>query len=331
MKNFEYVLPASVSEALAFLSEKGAVAKAGGIDLLDIVKEGLAAPSRLVNIGSLKELAFIRPGAEGGLSIGPAVTLAALSENEAIVEGPFRALAQAAAAAATPQIRNMATVAGNLCQRPRCWYFRSRDFDCTRKGGAQCFALDGENPYHAIFGNEDGCVIVHPSAVAVVLLALDARLKIKDEKGEAEVPIAEFFVAPARDITREHSLKEGQLIVEIVLPPAPSGLSSYYLKQKEKQSFDWPIAEAVAALQLDGKHVKEARVVLGAAAPIPWRATKAEELLKGKTVTKELARQAAEAVTADARPLSQNAYKVPVFKAVIARTICVAAGIDPFS
>lgn len=330
MNKFEFAIPQKLDDAFSFLKTKNAFVKAGGIDLLDLMKEGITTPQRLVNIRDLEELKFIKPDNAGALRMGPTVTLAELASHPVIQE-KYRALAQAAGEAATPQVRNSATLAGNLCQRPHCWYFRSADFDCLRKGGDTCFAVDGENQYHAIFGNEDGCVIVHPSAVAVALSALQASLKITNGKHTREISMDEFFVRPAQDITKENNLQADEIITEIILPPITGGVKSFYFKQKEKQAFDWPIADVAAVLTVKQGTCRDARIVLGAAAPVPWRIQKAEEVLKNKTITVKLAKEAARAALNDATPLSGNAYKVTVFKTMIYRTICWAAEIDPFA
>ena len=328
MNKFEYAVPKKIDEVFTFLKEPGSQIKAGGIDLLDLMKEGLTQPQRLVNIGSLKELNFIKDDGRRGIIIGPNMTLDELSSHEKL-QDQFKALSQAALGAATPQIRNAATLGGNLCQRPRCWYFRSADFYCSRKGGKTCYAFDGENQYHAIFGNDEGCVIVHPSGTAVALMALDAKLKITSEKSSREVALTDFFVMPSKDMSRENILKPDELITEIIVPPLSPGWTSFYYKQKEKQSFDWPIAEVAVVMHVNEGKCTDSRIVLGAAAPIPWRIKKTEAVLKGNTITKELAQKAAEAAMKDASPLSKNDYKIQVFKTVIARTICSAAGIDP--
>lgn len=330
MNKFEYAIPESLADSFEYLETPEAVAKAGGIDLLDLMKEGLATPKRVVNLRHLKELHFVTKRSDGGLSIGPNNTLAELAEHPE-VRSNYRALAQAADSAATPQIRNAATLGGNLCQRPRCWYFRSEDFHCLRNGGDVCFAVDGMNQYHAIFCNGDGCVIVHPSATAVALMALNARLKLATAESERELPIDSFFVTPAQNMMRENVLRPGELITEIVLPPPPGGFTSFYYKQKEKQAFDWPIAEVAVGLTLEGKRCTDARVVLGAAAPIPWRLEKTEALLRNQVITPDLTRKAAGEALQDATPLSLNGYKVPVFEAVLYRALCWAAGIDPFA
>ncbi len=329
MNKFEFANPQNLDDALSFLKTKNAFVKAGGIDLLDLMKEGIMTPQRLVNIRDLEELKSIKPDDAGALHLGASVTLAELASHP-VIRKKYRALAQAAAEVATPQVRNSATLAGNLCQRPHCWYFRSGDFDCLRKGGDTCFAVDGENQYHAIFGNDDGCVIVHPSATAVALSALQARLRITHRKSTREISIAEFFVTPDQDITKENTLQAGEIITEIVLPPVAGGVKSFYFKQKEKQAFDWPIADVAAVLTMKQGTCTDARIVLGAAAPVPWRIQKAETVLKNKAVTVKVAKEAARVALNDATPLSGNAYKVTVFKTMIYRTICWAAGIDPF-
>jgi xanthine dehydrogenase YagS FAD-binding subunit len=277
----------------------------------------------------MKALRFIKEDEKRGLIIGPNMTLAELAKAEKL-QGSYQALAQAAESAALPQIRNSATLGGNLCQRPRCWYYRINSFNCSRKGGDVCFALDGENQYHAIFGNSDGCAIVHPSSTAVALMALGAKLQIKSEGKTREVDLSEFFITPAQDIRRENILTKNEIISEIIIPGTVRGYNSFYYKQKEKQSHDWSIADAAVALKLDSGVCNDARVILGSAAPIPWRATTAESVLKGSILNREQARKAAQAALQSAEPLSLNGYKVHVFKAVIYRTICWAANIDPF-
>lgn len=325
MNNFEFAMPEKISEVFQYLNFKGSRIKAGGLDLLDLMKEGIISPSRLVNIRNLPQLKFINESEEG-LSIGPAVTLSELANSAKIAES-YRALAQAAHAIATPQLRNAATIAGNLCQRPRCWYFRKEEFPCLRKGGETCFAHDGEHKYHAIMGNEGDCIIVHPSGTAVSLMALDATLKIVSRKSERSVPIEQFFVTPEQDIQHENILRSDELIAEIAIPA--TNCSSFYYKQKERQTADWPLAEVAVALELTASKCTKAKVILGSAAPVPWRSTPAEQVLVGHAVTKELARKAADAAMSAAMPLEQSVYKVHIFKAVITRTICWAAGIEP--
>jgi xanthine dehydrogenase YagS FAD-binding subunit len=313
MNSFEWADATSVPEAISLMSN-GASIKAGGVDLLDLMKEHIAAPTRLVNIRNVRDLNFVRM--EGG-------TLAAISENDGINKN-FTALAQAASHAATPQIRNMATIGGNILQRPRCWYFRSEDFNCKKKGGEICFAQEGENQYHAIFNNKL-CAIVHPSAMACALVALGGHVELTGPKNKRELSVEEFITLPSADVHRENSLAADELITKITVPALPPGATSAYVKQGEKESFDWPIAECAVVLERDGDACKKASIVLGAAAPVPHRAKEAEAALQGKAIDESSARAAAKAALAGAVPLARNAYKVPVFEAIITRTILLAA------
>jgi len=276
----------------------------------------------------LADLKFLKKENSGDLGIGPALTLSELAAHKEL-RGALLALAQAAGGVASPQIRNTATLGGNLCQKPHCWYFRSEDFSCTRKGGLTCFALDGENQYHAILGNSDGCAIVHPSGTAVALMALDAKIIVKNRDNEKTVPIEEFFVTPAQNIEKENILAEEEIVTEIKIPFEMQKYVSFYMKQKEKQTFDWPLADVAVSLKMNENVCEDSRIVLGSAAPVPWRATKAEAVLNSQAVDKENATKAAESALEDAEPLSLNKYKVPIFKTIIYRTICKAVGIDP--
>ncbi|HEX8176374.1 MAG TPA: FAD binding domain-containing protein [Pyrinomonadaceae bacterium] len=317
MNRFEWTDAATVKEAVAQLNGR-AVVKAGGVDLLDRLKEGLEAPERLVNIRNIRGLDRIEEN-RNGLSIGPLVTLTRLSEDRLLLER-YRALALAAGRAATPQIRNMATVGGNLLQRPRCWYFRQEEFHCGRKGGERCFALDGENQYHAIFDNQL-CAIVHPSALAVPLMALGARVVLTSSKGTREVELERFFLTPEQNILRENVIAPDELITEVKVPPSQPSTRSFYIKQGEKESFDWPVADVAVVLQTKGNVCQKASIVLGAAAPVPWRAKSAENSLAGKIVNEQSAREAARLCMEGATPLAQNAYKLPVFEAIVRRAI----------
>ncbi len=329
LNRFEYVHARSINDAVASLHGDGAVVKAGGIDVLDLAKEGIISPSRIVSLLGLRDLRYLRHDADNGLQIGPLTTLAELGRNK-IIRTNYTALSQAAREAATPQIRNQATIGGNLCQRPRCWYFRSSEFHCLRKGGDECFAQEGENKYHAVFDNTV-CAIVHPSAAAVALTALRAHLSINDGKKTWDVPVEDFFVKPETDVEHETVLKNGQILTGITVPVPQRGAVSYYVKLREKQSFDWPLADAAVLLQLDGTTCRDAVIVLGAAAPVPWRGHEGEEILKGKAVSKENARQAARACLSGATPLRDNRYKVQLLQTAVSRAILYAAGINPLT
>jgi xanthine dehydrogenase YagS FAD-binding subunit len=301
-----------------------AVVKAGGIDLLDLMKEGLLTPARLVNLRALPGLDRIEEEEKGGLRIG---TLATLEQIEAhpLIRARHRAVAEAAGSSASPQLRHVATLGGNLLQRPRCWYFRSVHHRCARKGGQVCFAFEGENQYHAIFGHRH-CAIVHPSTIATALVAFDAELELADVKGAMRrVPLEKFLIGPETDVTRENDLRPGEILTQLRLPP-PRGARSAHLKVSEKVAFDWPIADVAVVLELDeNKRCRRAALVLGAAAPVPYRARAAEEALLGRVADDKAAAAAAEAAMAEASPLAHNAYKVPIFKALIRRAVLDAA------
>jgi xanthine dehydrogenase YagS FAD-binding subunit len=322
MNRFEWVNATSIEQALASVTPQSSF-KAGGVDLLDLMKDGISSPERLVNIRNIKGLDGISEQGQT-LQIGPLATLTQI-EKHPIVQKKYTALSEAASRAATPQIRNMATIGGNLVQRPRCWYFRSEDFHCRKKGGTHCFAQDGENDYHAIFDNRT-CAIVHPSGLAVPLVAMNARVELTSQKGKREVALEKFFISPEQDVLHENVIRPDELITRITVPD--SGARTAYYKQGEKESFDWPIADVAVTLNLQGGRCSQAAVVLGAAAPYPYRAKAAEAQLCGGAINEETARAAAKAAVANATPLAKNAYKVPIFEAIIRRTVLRAADVD---
>lgn len=300
------------------------VVKAGGIDLLDLLKEDLLAPAKIVNLRGIPNLDTIVE-TDGGLRIGPMVTLAKLAV-EPLVRQRVPILADAAAASASPQIRNVASLGGNLLQRPRCWYFRAEEHHCLRKGGDHCFALLGENQYHAIFDN-DLCAIVHPSTAATVLVALGADIELTNAQGlRRKVGLEDFLVLPMVDVMRENNLGPHEILTAIDLPPLPASTRAAYLKQGEKESFDWPLADVAVVLDFDAeRRCKSAAIVLGAAAPVPHRAKSAEAALLGKRVDASTAAQAARAALDGATPLAKNAYKLPLFETLVRRAVLAAA------
>ncbi len=263
-------------------SQDAVVVKAGGIDLLDLMKEGLLQPRRIVNLRGIPGLDRIVEQTDGSVRIGAMVTLANLASHPVIIQR-YAALADVARTSASPQIRNVATLGGNLLQRPRCWYFRSARHHCVRKGGEVCFAFGGENQYHAVFDHE-GCAIVHPSTSATALVALGAGVElISADNSRRVVPLEEFFLLPATDITHENNLKPGEILSAVVLPKLAPSARSVHLKQGEKDSFDWPIADVAALLDRDPAGLcRKVSIVLGAAAPVPHRAKAAEAALIGK-------------------------------------------------
>ena len=321
MNSFTWIEAADVAGAIAAGAQQGALFKAGGVDLTDLMKERVAQPTALVNLRRIGELDFLREE-NGALAIGPLVTLARLAEDPRVIKGA-KALALAAGWAGTPQIRNLATLGGNLAQRPRCPYFRSELFHCRKKGGSECFAIPGENQDHAVYDN-DLCAIVHPSGTATALVALGAALKLKGPRGERTLPIEQFFVRPEQDVTRENVLQPGELIVEVRVP---AGRRSGYVKLMQKQSFDWPLADAAVALDVEGGSVRDPRVVLGAAAPVPWRAFAVEKALAGKKLDDASARAAAQLATEGATPLDKNKHKLPALQAAVLRSLRAAGGL----
>lgn len=317
---------AMIRQAGESLTEDAVLFKAGGIDLLDLMKENLVTPRRLVNLRGVAGLDDIVEEKSGTLRIGSLVTLARLAANP-IVRLRYTALAEAAGASASPQIRHVATLGGNLLQRPRCWYFRSAHHLCARKGGGSCFAFGGENQYHAIF-DQQGCAIVHPSTAATALVALGARIELVTSLNiKREVLLEEFFKLPEVDIHRENDLKQGEILTAVVLPPMAAPVRSVHLKQGEKDSFDWPIADVAVALDLTPNGTcRNASIVLGAAAPVPHRAKAAEVALAGRPVNGETAQAAGHAALVGAVPLTRNAYKLPIFETLVCRAVLAAAG-----
>ncbi len=326
MKSFERIQPASWDEAAAALAvaKKAGVStepKGAGTDLLDRLKERSAAPDRIVDLRRLAGNDTIETS-PSHVSIGALVTLTHVAEK---LRASLPALADACEGAATPQIRNAATLAGNLCQRPRCWYFRSADFSCLKKGGSECFAQKGENVFHAVFGNRT-CAIVHPSAAGVALTAYGARIETLSAAGKRSIPVADFFVPPETNLFGENSLAEGELVTRIVVP-RQAALRSAYRKIKHKQTFDWPLADAAVAYREDGGVARDVRIVLGSAAPVPWRLRKVEALVEGQRIDGALAARAGAAAVDGATPLARNAYKLQLVTAVVRRTLLAAAGL----
>jgi xanthine dehydrogenase YagS FAD-binding subunit len=301
MKAFEWISPSTVAEAVKALNsdpapkdpDDGARPIAGGQDLLTTMKDYITRPARVVNLKSIRGLDRVTPDGKGGLRIGALVTLAQL-ETHPLVRRSFPGLSEAAHSIATPQIRNLGTVGGNLCQRPRCWYFRLEEVICLKKGGSECYAATGENKYHAIFGGGPS-YIVHPSDLAPMLLALGSSVSVAGASGNRIIPLEKFFTLPADgNLRRENVLQNDELITEVHVPASKFAAHSTYLKFKERESMDFAIAAVAAAVTLGAnKTITEARLVLGGVAPIPWRVPKAESALVGKTLNDDAMMNAA--------------------------------------
>ena len=322
MNSFSLADCTTVEAALSQL-KNGAVVKAGGVDLLDRMKNGTDAPARLVNIRNISELRGIQSTPEG-LTIGALTTLAEVADDETI-RAQYTVLADACGSAATPHIRNMATIGGNLLQELQCWYFRSADFQCLRKGKDICFAFSGLNQYHAIM-DYGGCPSVAPSSAAVAVLALGGSVELVSAKGKRSVAIKDFYVRPDTNPHKFNVMEEGELLTAIKIPKPAPGTKSAYQKYGEKESHDWAIADAAIVLEMDGDTCKRAVVAMGAASPVVRRAAEAEAALAGKPITEEAARAAGKASMTNAMPLSMNAYKVQLFPVAVYRTILLAAG-----
>jgi len=326
VKAFAYVNPTNEKEAVAALLPELEKAQpiGGGQDLLARMKDYVTQPERVVNVKNALD-ATVTP-ANGGLRIGAAMKMADVAEHAEIAR-MYPAIAAAAIEVGTPQIRNQGTVGGNLNQRPRCWYYRNEEFVCFKKGGNTCFSPAGENQFHAILGGGPS-FIVHPSSLAVPMVAYNATFRLLGPNGERMVPAADYFTLPSlQNVRTENVLAPNELLTHAILP-APGNVKSGHYEVRYKTSHDWPIAFATVLLVMNGSTVQSARVVMGAVAPVPWRSQAAEQALAGKTVTEETAAAAANAALRDARPLSQNAYKIQVAKTAVQRAILRAAGIQ---
>lgn len=327
MRSFEWVDAESVEQAVSLLGEgnerKPVVAKAGGMDLLDLMKGGVVAPHRVVNLKTIRGLDGVRFDARQGMELGALVTLARLS-RESEVRRRFVALAEAAEHAATPQVRNAATLGGNLLQRPRCWYFRYDHFH--QAGGNDVERVRaGQNQYHAIFDNQR-TVMVHASTPATALLAYGASVELTGPGGKSRVvPLSDFLLPPDMKRSTDTVIAPNELLTRVRIPAPEAGTKAAYHKQGERESYDWPLCDVAVVLRMEGKVIRQAAIALGWVAPTPRRATEAERLLVGKTLDEALAAQAAKAAVSGATPLSKNAYKVPILEAIIRRTVLAAA------
>jgi xanthine dehydrogenase YagS FAD-binding subunit len=325
MKAFTNANPRDLTHALTLVRDarqngRTAALAGGGSDLLGMMKERLVAPDVVVNLKSVRGLDEVTPQGRG-VSIGGLITLDALSRHP-VIRRDYPVLAEAARSVATPQIRNVATLAGNICQRPWCWYYRN-GFKCLKNGGTTCYSVAGENAFHAIFGGGPS-YIVHPSDTAPALVALDATFRIAGATGERMVPAAEFFTLPSVDASRENILKDGEALAAIVLPPATGARSTYH-KVLDREAWTHAVVSAAIVMQMRGDVCERARVVLGGVAPIPWRLPEVEKMLAGQRVTPALAEKAGDAAVAGARPLAKNGYKVPLTRGMVGRTILAIA------
>jgi xanthine dehydrogenase YagS FAD-binding subunit len=325
MRPFEYVSPNRRGQAISLLGATWGNTEvlAGGTDLLALMKDDVVAPKRLVNIKDVADLRGISSSAQG-LRIGALTNLGELADDENVKKN-YPALSEALLEAASPQIRNMATIGGNLCQRPRCWYFRNGLGLLPKDESGKELVATGENRYHAILGNQGPAKFVSPSTVVPILVAYGARIHLEGPKGKRELPLEKFFVIPKTENEREHDLRPNEIVTELVIPPAADLKAAHY-EIRQKEVFDWPLAVAAVTLKLQGSNVQSSRIVLGYVAPVPWPSTEAQQAISGKPVSKETAHKAADAALAKASPLSHNAYKVKLAKVAVVRAILKAAG-----
>ena len=327
MRPFEFVEPTTLEEAIGLLQIGGQQARliAGGSDLLGELKDDVVHYERLVSLAGIQALRDVHQD-EAGLHLGALVTLAQL-EHDPRLQGPYHILAEAARGVATPEVRNQGTLGGNLCQRPRCLYYRSALSPCLKKGGAACPAVAGPyQDYLSVMGGH-GCFSVHASDLAPVLLALGGRVTLTGPTGERTLPLEQFFAGPERDVRRENVLEDDEVLTAVTIPLLGPNWHGTYLKARERSAGDFPLVSVAVGYALDTGTIQQARVVLGGVAPIPWRSPQAAAVLTGQSPSLELAARAAEAALAEARPLPHNAFKVEIGRALIARAILAVAAL----
>ncbi len=328
MKNFTYYRPTTVDQAVGLLDGKWGTSEllAGGTDLLDLQKEYVAQPDKVVSLTGIKGLTGIEVRADQTAWIGAGTKLAEIADHTDLRK-VFPALTTAAGMIGGPQIRNMGTLGGNLCQRNRCWYFRDEHVSCLLKGGRKCFALDGENQYHAIFTQGHKCVIVNPSTLAPALIALGATAEVQGPKGKRNLELLNFFQAPVDASQREHVLASNEVVTSVAIP---LGAKNGSYEVRHKQAYDWPLVQAVVAFKLMGGKASGVKVVLGHVAPTPHLAADAAKELEGKEVTEATAEAAGKAATKGAAPLGQNKYKLRLVEVAVKRAALLAAGAKPY-
>ena len=333
MKGFTNQNARTLEEAVALAQEALQAGQSvsfagGGTDLLQLMKDrvvnrpGSGQPDVLVNLKTVEGLDQVTSTGQDGVTVGGLTTLGALVEDP-VIRDRFTSLAEAAESVATPQIRHAGTLAGNVVQRPWCWYYRN-GFPCFKAGGDQCFSITGENQLHAIFGGGPS-YIVHPSDLAPALVALDATFRIVGPGGERTLSGADFFVLPSQDAEHENVLRDDEVLASVTLPAPRAGVRSTYHKVMDRDAWTHALVSAAVVLEMDGDVCRQARIVLGGVAPVPWRVPDAENMLAGQRVTPDLAREVGAAAVAEARPLSKNAYKVPLTRGVVERTVLALA------
>lgn len=322
LPNFRYVQAKSFKEAVGHLDSGKARVHAGGTDLLGCLRDKVFGAEKIVSISRMNKLRGISETPNGGVRIGSLTTITEVAESP-LINRLYPGLAQGASEVASPQLRNQGTLGGNLCQKPRCWYYRG-EFPCLRKGGDRCYAVGGENQFHCIFGGEH-CYIVHPSDTAPALAAFGASVKVKGSNGSKTIPVERFHMPPSRDPQRETVLEPGDILTEILLPRPPSGLRSSYRKVRARRAWDFALAGVALAIQVENGKIRHARVVLSGVAPVPWRAKKVEEIITGKRIDGHLALRASEAAIKGAEPMEKNGYKIPLVRGLLEEELLAIA------
>ncbi len=313
--NFSYTRVKSVKDAVTQLSDKGSKVMAGGTDLLGCLRDGVFAAEKIVSITQVDELQGIRVTVDGGLRIGALTTITEVSENP-VVMNLYSGLAEAASSVGSPQLRNQGTIGGNLCQKPRCWYYRG-DFHCLRKGGELCYAMEGENQYHAIFGYDKICAIVHPSDTAPALIACGASVRVVGPSGSRLIPIEGLYVFPKVDVMRETVLQPDEIITEIMLPKPAEGTKSSYRKARARRSWDFALVGTAFAIEFKDGKVHKARAVFSGVAPAPWRSKEVEDAITGNKLDALTVSKAAAAAVKNAEPLDGNEYKMAMLSGLV--------------
>ncbi len=324
MQPFEYSSPKTTPEAIRLLANEWGQTEvlAGGTDLLSLMKDQVSSPKRLVSLKGIKDLRGIDFKPDRGLRLGAMVTF------EELIDSPnarqhYPALVQAAEGVSSPQIRNVGTVGGDLCQRPRCWYYRA-GYGLLAQDSGKSLVPDGDNRYHAILGNSGPAYFVNPSSLAPILIALGAKVRLQGTQGSRELSLDQFFVTPSSAQEREYALKPDEILTEISVP-ASAGANMAVYEVRQKEALDWPLVAAAVVLGLNGTTVRSAQVVLGHVAPIPWVSPEAQQALEGKTISEDVADEAGKAAVSKATPLSKNAYKVRLARVAVKRAILAAA------
>lgn len=320
MRDFKIAEPRTAEEAAALLAEAAEPAAliAGGTDLIDELKSGVATAGLIVDLRGVEGLAGIARD-KGGLRIGAMTRVADLA-GSADAARDYPGLKEAALSLATPQLRNVGTVGGNLCQRPRCWYYRDPQVKCRKKGGFNCYAFQGRNKYHALFGG-GSCYIVYPSDLAPALISLGAAAVVATVKGERTMPLEKMYALPDVDVTRETALAKGEFLKAVVVPAPKPGRKAVYVKLKERGTWDFALVSAAVTAVVEGGRLAEISIVCGGVAPVPWRLKKAEDALRGQAATEDAAGRAAEAALADAAPLRENGYKTDLLRAALKQAV----------